>query len=1097
MAPSAKKHRNSTKRTPRTMREDDNIPDAPPLQRSKTPVHHDENTLWEAGVPSQISIATKRKGWSETKLWEIMGYTSAEGSRFKKEFLKSWVIEKHPEVAGGPERIAYWHPRSDEVWQRAISDFIEDFKMQLPIDQFQNDNRIRRHWVHLWLIQCGNKLRTDLTGNKKKIATAPESPEPSQLASLPYTSFIVLLRHNSLANPLPSIAYPNVAAWDDLTKWLYRHMASNDFTYEVRFKVRVSDEEVLESFPSYKTGQEVVVPICSQEEYNTALLLWHSLSSTSASPKSLQIYAVEKSKKRKKLKNTESDIDSDSDYEPSQKRTREQDMARNGKKTEEGSKGKGKQKSSSEEDTWFESEFQNLSRSPSIALSVGSSPEGTPWSIQQTPEEVIPVDVWQRILDSLGMKVNRNERHFLEMFGGEKDPPAHDGGQWQRLLANHANAYEHECFDDALKYLDAKPAPRINGEVPGGPKWILPGIPNGRFMMHQVWAVWFVIKRWLWESSLPGVLIADEMGLGKTWTAIGAAMTSKIIYEQAMRGDIPMAIFNGLTYKEQLVQATLDIDNTDSRWIKDPRCTYPYLPPPLDPKYSKCDPRQPILVVTLSNVSHTFTTALERLAANTKFRLRVLNGKDYQHSRASDLNFDTAYPERRWDIHLVNYETLLSRSKIGGKQQLNGCHWSFAIFDESHKVKNPRAETFQLFERLSCSFKLQVTGTPAFHGLKDWLYQTQWLFSGAHKTSTSYKQHGPEAMADAIQRLDNTTQSQDAGEAAYASRMVIEVTSPWCIRRWADMRTSDGKRLIPQFDVAVTNVNTRWTEEEQNLHAVKVKKLADSKLAVMSKIHRWRLYCFSQRLGNTGDKNSNGEWFEEWGSNGQLRYYHDSPVFRWFRYSLVPLLLGQPGAPRLPPPPSLSDTAELHNTTAASTFRIPNKVVIFCGLPGQVRHTFWWFKTFFPDFPTFTLLMGSTAEERSDAQQQFADIQEPAIMITTPQIGGFGLNLVAANHVVVSQKVWAVNEQRQAIGRIVRLGQMRQPYAWILHTGPGGFDDRAKELQMQGGIREMRVLHGLMNHPQITFEMVNDAFKARGIRFPDDANDYNSIGCSE
>jgi hypothetical protein len=176
--------------------------------------------------------------------------------------------------------------------------------------------------------------------------------------------------------------------------------------------------------------------------------------------------------------------------------------------------------------------------------------------------------------------------------------------------------------------------------------------------------------------------------------------------------------------------------------------------------------------------------------------------------------------------------------------------------------------------------------------------------------------------------------------------------------------------------------------------------------------------------------------------------------------------------------------------TSVSTSKMPNKVVIFCGLPGQVRHTLWWFKTFFPKIPAFTLLMGSTAEERSDTQQRFADVQEPAIMITTPQIGGVGLNLVAANHVVVAQKVWVVNEQRQAIGRIVRLGQMRQPYAWILHTGPGGFDDRARELQMLGGIGEMRVLHGLMDHPEITFEMVNDAFKARGVRLPDDTNDY-------
>ncbi|KAF8536345.1 hypothetical protein BDD12DRAFT_851418 [Trichophaea hybrida] len=158
----------------------------------------------------------------------------------------------------------------------------------------------------------------DLTANKKK-TTAPESSKHLQLVGLSFTGFVVLLRHKSLTNPLPSTTFPNVTTWDDLTKWLYKILPSKDFSYEVRFKVRVSDEEVLESFPGYEMGQEVVVPICSQEEYNTALLLWLSLSSTSGHPKSLQIYATEKSKKRKNPE-AGTDSDSSSDDRPSQKR---------------------------------------------------------------------------------------------------------------------------------------------------------------------------------------------------------------------------------------------------------------------------------------------------------------------------------------------------------------------------------------------------------------------------------------------------------------------------------------------------------------------------------------------------------------------------------------------------------------------------------------------------------------------------------------------------------------------------------------------------------------------------------------------------------
>ena len=43
----------------------------------------------------------------------------------------------------------------------------------------------------------------------------------------------------------------------------------------------------------------------------------------------------------------------------------------------------------------------------------------------------------------------------------------------------------------------------------------IPGIPNGRFLPHQVWGVWFLVARVV--SDTPSVaLLADDMWLGKT-----------------------------------------------------------------------------------------------------------------------------------------------------------------------------------------------------------------------------------------------------------------------------------------------------------------------------------------------------------------------------------------------------------------------------------------------------------------------------------------------------------------------------------------------------------------------------------------------------
>jgi SNF2 family DNA or RNA helicase len=92
-------------------------------------------------------------------------------------------------------------------------------------------------------------------------------------------------------------------------------------------------------------------------------------------------------------------------------------------------------------------------------------------------------------------------------------------------------------------------------------------------------------------------------------------------------------------------------------------------------------------------------------------------------------------------------------------------------------------------------------------------------------------------------------------------------------------------------------------------------------------------------------------------------------------------------------------------------------------------------------------------------------------------LGGTGINLIAANHVVITQKFWNMNEQKQAIARIHRIGQRRKPTAWILHCR-GGIDDRISELQLANGRFEARLMHSLMDS-NLTYEQLMDVRAAR------------------
>jgi SNF2 family DNA or RNA helicase len=62
-------------------------------------------------------------------------------------------------------------------------------------------------------------------------------------------------------------------------------------------------------------------------------------------------------------------------------------------------------------------------------------------------------------------------------------------------------------------------------------------------------------------------------------------------------------------------------------------------------------------------------------------------------------------------------------------------------------------------------------------------------------------------------------------------------------------------------------------------------------------------------------------------------------------------------------------------------------------------------------------------DESTEMQLKFQDSRNPSVIITTPKVGGTGLNLTAANHAVITQKFWVLNEQWWAFTRVVGLGQ--------------------------------------------------------------------------
>jgi len=89
----------------------------------------------------------------------------------------------------------------------------------------------------------------------------------------------------------------------------------------------------------------------------------------------------------------------------------------------------------------------------------------------------------------------------------------------------------------------------------------------------------------------------------------------------------------------------------------------------------------------------------------------------------------------------------------------------------------------------------------------------------------------------------------------------------------------------------------------------------------------------------------------------------------------------------------------------------------------------WWLTKFFAEYWDIPYMYAEmNNNERTERQLKFPYSPNPSLFITTPKVCRTGLNITAANNVVITQKFWELNKQCQACAQVVQLGQNRVPH---------------------------------------------------------------------
>jgi len=261
------------------------------------------------------------------------------------------------------------------------------------------------------------------------------------------------------------------------------------------------------------------------------------------------------------------------------------------------------------------------------------------------------------------------------------------------------------------------------------------------------------------------------------------------------------------------------------------------------------------------------------------------------------------------------------------------------------------------------------------------------------------------------------------------AHQMSQIAKPWTIRRWSESKLANGKPpiRIPQENVHLIDLES--TEEEQAHLKTLVERYTSGGASGALRVHRWWLAYFSLVLGDTEDDNNvSGQWHDE----RPLNTWVDSMILRWLRETFSPMLIKEPAEyPATDQDDASRETLlpDERNEYAPPNAPPPQKAVAFCPLPGQVRHLKWWLTKFFADnVDIFHMYAEMGNDEHTEMQLKFQDSQNPSVFITTPRVGGTGLNPTAANHAVITQKFWVLNEQPQAFAQVVRLGQNGVPH---------------------------------------------------------------------
>ncbi len=334
------------------------------------------------------------------------------------------------------------------------------------------------------------------------------------------------------------------------------------------------------------------------------------------------------------------------------------------------------------------------------------------------------------------------------------------------------------------------------------------------------------------------------------------------------------------------------------------------------------------------------------------------------------------------DLIVVSYQTL--RNDI---EKFLDRDWDHIILDEAHYVKNSSSRTFKAVRSIKASHRLSLTGTPLENHLNELWSQMSFLNPGLLGT-----------QRDFIRRYVKPSEQKGGREVL---SLLSDTVAPFILRR----KKSEVLHDLPPKDETILRCDMTADQAEA--------------------YHTARDLYYRQVSGLLSDEGLAGARIQIFTILSKLRLL-----------AIHPPLVGEQFAH------VSSGKMTVLDSLMEEILEEDHKTLVFSQFLGALDRAE---KTCRRHDWQFSRLTGST-KNREEPIRDFQENPDTRVFLLSLRAGGVGINLTAADYVILLDPWWNPAVEAQAVDRAHRMGQTRPVMAYRLITA-GTIEEKVLELQ--------------------------------------------------